>query len=105
MEQATETSRQARPRRYAPLALAFGLLAIALRVVTLFAFPLTMDFDRAVGLTSLFGILGTIAALGGVAHAAIAGSKGERGPTLWIAWVLNVLAALGVPEPFVFIVG
>lgn len=94
MERPSETRPEQPPRRHAPLALAFGLFAIGTRVAAVAAPMLVgagLDYE---GFACLMDPLGTIAALAGVVHAALAGANGQWGFAWATAWLLNVLAAL-----------
>ena len=104
-------------RRYARRSLFFGLAAFALHVLGPVLAVLSQsffmpegemsfeEFQKGLGITQLIaivgGLLGTLAALAGVAHAAIASHRRERGITLIVAWILSVLAASGL-QPFLY---
>ncbi|MFQ5503888.1 MAG: hypothetical protein ACE5F1_03715 [Planctomycetota bacterium] len=99
--------------RPARRALYAGLLSVALHVagivwasVALFresenleAFASNMATAETVAL--LYSLLGNVVALVGIAYAAIASHRSEWGAALVIAWVLNVLGAMGTPFVFV----
>ena len=63
---------------------------------------LTIDSSDVSLILTIANPLGTMLALAGVAFCAIAAHRREWSATLLIAWILNVAAALYVPELFVY---
>ncbi|MCA8952323.1 MAG: hypothetical protein KDE27_22625 [Planctomycetes bacterium] len=90
--------------------LAFGIAAVLTRASTLAAVTLAsssddkpaFDLGDASLILSIANPLGTILALAGVAYCAIAAHRRERSAALVIAWILNVVAALYIPELFIY---
>lgn len=86
----------------APWALGFAVLAMVLRVVAGVLELSALGFgghgransELAGQLIPVFEVLGTVAALAGIAYAAIASHRSERGVVLVLAWILAVAAAL-----------
>ncbi len=88
-------------------ALVLGIAAVATRAATLGAVAFagkapTFDLNDASVFLAIANPAGTVVALAGVGYCAIAAHRREWSVTLVVAWILSVLAALFIPQMFIY---
>ena len=93
---------------FARRALALGLAAVGVRAATIVFVARSMEAADTAATTAASGawffmnVAGTAIGLIGIAYAAIATHRRERGPALVLAWLLTVAAVFFEVQPFVF---